>query len=171
MRKFILISLYSVAVLLFISCKKTEGFNSLTDNQPSVAVNVSNAFDYLPAPTVLSSKAQNKITITLQLPDNTGGRTIKEINKIAASTTANYSAIFNGTVVGTSTSQLWSNTVIPVNATSYTFNTTIDEYKTKTGTTATPASNAFLGRDFYFLLTLDDGSQIIPRNTRVWVVD
>lgn len=171
MRKFISITLYSLVILSFISCKKTEGFNSLTDNQPSVPVNVSNAFDYLPAPTVQVSKASNQITITLQLPDNTGGRTIKEINKIAASTTANFSAIYNGTVVGTSTSQLWSNTVIPVNATSYTFNTTIDEYKIKTGTAATPASNAFLARDFYFLLTLDTGEQIIPRNVRVWVVD
>jgi hypothetical protein len=65
---------------------------------------------------------------------------------------------------------LWSATPIPVNATSYTFTTTFDEYKTKTAS-ATPASNALLGRDFYFLLTLDDGTTVITQNLRVWVVD
>lgn len=133
-------------------------------------VTVANAYDYLPSPTVKASKAENKITITLQIPAESG-RKIKEINKIAASTTANYTAIYSGTAVGTGTTQLWSNTPVAVNATSYTFSTTFDEYKAKTGTTATPASNAFLGRDFYFLLTLDNGQTIIPMYTRVWVVD
>lgn len=157
-------------MILAVACKKTEGFNSLSDNRPEVPVTVSNAFDFLPAPTVKASKAENKITITLQVPAESG-RKIKEINKIAASATANYTAIYSGSVVGTTTSQLWSNTAIAVNATSYTFTTTFDEYKLKTGTATTPASNAFLGRDFYFLLTLDNGQTIIPMYTRVWVVD
>jgi len=106
----------------------------------------------------------------LQVPESTG-RKIKEITKIAASTTANYTAIYSSTTVGTGTTQLWSNTPIPVNGTSYTFNTTFDEYKTKTAGTTTPASNAFLNRDFYFLVTLDNGQTIIPMYTRVWVVD
>ena len=158
-----------MASLLFMGCKK-EGFGPLTDNRPDVPVTVANVYDYRPAPTVKASKAENKISITLQIPSGTG-RTIKEVTKIAASTTANYTAIYSGTTVGTSTSQLWSLTPVPVNATSYTFSTTFDEYKTKTGTTTTPASNALLGRDFYFLITLDNGQTIIPQNIRVWVVD
>ena len=154
---------------LLESCKK-EGFGPLTDNRPDVPVTVTNVYEYRPAPTVKASKAENKITITLQIPSSTG-RTIKEVTKIAASTTANFTAIYSGTTVGTSTSQLWSVTPIAVNAISYTFTTTFDEYKTKTATTTTPASNALLARDFYFLLTLDNGQTVIPQNTRVWVID
>jgi hypothetical protein len=155
----------------FASCKKDYGpLGPMTDSRPDVPVTVANVYDYRPAPTVKASKVENKISITLQIPSETG-RTIKEITKIAASTTANFTAIYSGTVVGTGTTQLWSNTPIAVNATSYTFNTTFDEYKTKTGITTVPNSNALLGRDFYFLLTLDNGQTVIPQNVRVWVVD
>ncbi|HYC29086.1 MAG TPA: hypothetical protein VEB42_09720 [Chitinophagaceae bacterium] len=159
----------AAAFLVLTSCKK-EDFGALSDNRPDVPVTIANVYEYRPAPTVKASKAENKIAITLQIPAESG-RTIKEITKIAASTTANFTAIYSGTVVGTSTSQLWSNTPIVVNATTYTFTTTFDEYKTKTATTTTPASNALLGRDFYFLLTLDNGQALIPQNVRVWVVD
>ena len=170
MKKLIQYSFCFLILVSAISCKKKEGFNSLSDNKPEVPVTVANAYDYLPAPTIKASKAENKITITLQIPESSG-RKIKEITKIAASTTANYTAIYSGTAVGTGTTQLWSNTPIPVNGLSYTFNTTFDEYKTKTGGTTTPGSNAFLNRDFYFLVTLDNGQTIIPMYTRVWVVD
>jgi hypothetical protein len=171
MKKLIQYNFWFLILLFAVSCKKTEGFNSLSDNKPDVPVTVANAYDYLPSPTIKASKAENKITITLQIPE-ASGRKIKEVTKIAASSTANYTAIYSGTAVGTGTSQLWSNTPIPVNGTSYTFNTTFDEYKTKTAGSATaPASNAFLNRDFYFLLTLDNGQTVIPMYTRVWVVD
>jgi hypothetical protein len=127
-------------------------------------------YDYRPAPTVKASKAENQIKIILEIPASTG-RTIKQITRIAASTTANYTAIYSGTTVGTATTQLWSITPINVNSTTYTFTTTFDEYKLKIGSTATPASNALLGRDFYFVLKLDNDQEIIPTNTRVWVVD
>jgi hypothetical protein len=158
-----------VSVIAFSSCKK-DGFGPLTDNRPTVPVTINNVFDYRPSPTVKASKAENQIKIVLEIPANSG-RTIKEIRKIAASTTANYTAIYSGTTVGTSTSQLWSNTPITVNSTTYTFTTTFDEYKTKTGVTTTPASNTLLGRDFYFVLRLDNDQDIIPTNVRVWVVD
>ena len=170
MRKIIAYTSIYILLIAAVSCKKTEGFHSLTDNPAEVPVTVSNVYDFLPTPTVKASKAENKIIITLQIPPEKGKK-IKEITKIAASTTANYTAIYNGTAVGTGTSQLWSNTPIPVNATTYTFTTTFDEYKTKTATTATPASNTLLGRDFYFMLSLDSGETIISMNIRVWVVD
>jgi hypothetical protein len=158
------------AIVVFSSCKK-DGFGPLSDVRPEVPVTVANVFDYRPAPTVKASKLDNKIIITLQIPANKG-RTIKEVTKIAAAATGNYSAITTATAVGTgNNTHLWSNTPITVNATSYTFQTTFDEYKLKTGTTTTPASNALLGRDFYFSLTLDNGEVVIPQNVRVWVVD
>ena len=164
------VSLLLLGILVFSSCEKKEGFQPLTDNRPNVPVTVTNVYDYRPSPTVKASKAENKITITLEIPASTG-RKIKEVSKIAATTTANYTAIYSGTTVGTGTTQLWSNTPVAVNNTTYTFTTSFDEYKIKTGVTATPASNALLGRDFYFLLTLDNNQQVIPTNIRVWVVD
>jgi hypothetical protein len=164
---FYLLILASVTGLT--SCKK-DGFNGISDVRPDVPVTVANIFEYRPAPTVKASKAQNKIEIVLTIPSSTG-RTIKEVSKIAASATANFTAIYSATTVGTATSQLWSNTPIPVNSTSYTFTTTFDEYKAKTATTTNPASEALLARDFYFLLTLDNGQTVIPQNVRVWVVD
>ncbi len=165
--------IYFLAVIAYslTACKKDYGpLGPTTDSRPEVPVTVSNVYDFRPAPTVKASKAENKITITLQIPAETG-RTIKEVTKIAASTTANFTAIYSGTAVGIGTTQLWSMTPIPVNATTYTFTTTFDEYKLKTGVTTVPASNALLGRDFYFLLTLDNGQTVIPQNIRVWVVD
>src|SRR5437764_11150138 len=73
-------------ILLTTGCKKEEGFGPLTDSKPNIPVTVSNVFDYRPSPTVKASKAENKILITLQIPSNSG-RTIKEISKIATSTT------------------------------------------------------------------------------------
>ncbi|TDH24077.1 hypothetical protein EXU57_16485 [Segetibacter sp. 3557_3] len=163
---------FSLLILLFLAlngCKK-DGFGPLTDSRPEVPVTVANAYDYRPAPTVRASKAENKIVITLQVPASSG-RTIKEVTKIASSTTANFTAIYSGTTVGTGTGNLWSATPIPVNAQTYTFTTTFDEWKTKTGTTAVPASDMLLSRDFYFQLTLDNDQVVIPTNIRVWVVD
>ena len=170
MKRYFFFSLTLILIMNMVSCKKTEGFHSLTDFQAPVGIMVSNIYDYLPTATVKASKVENKISITIQIPSGSG-RTIKEITKIAASTTANFTAIYSGTAVGTGTSQLWSNTPIPVNATSYTFNTTFDEYKLKTATATNPASNALLARDFYFQVTLDNGESLISENIRVWVVD
>jgi hypothetical protein len=170
MKRVLSISIYSLLLLIGVSCKKTEGFGPLTDNKPAVPVTVANVYDYLPAPTVKASKAENKITITLQIPASTG-RTIKEVTKITAQATGSYGTIFTGTAVGTSATQLWSNTPIPVNSTSYTFTTTFDEYKTKKAVTGTIASNSLLAHDFYFMLTLDNGETVIPTYVRVWVVD
>ena len=154
-----------IVAAIFISACKKEGFGPLTDNKPEIPVTVANVFDYRPQPTVKASKTENKITIVLQIPDGIG-RTIKEITKIAAST--NYTAV-QGTTLGPN--GLYSNTPIQGSGVSVTFTTTFDEYKTKTNTTTTPASNALLARYFYFVVTLDNGAEIIPTPVRVWIVD
>jgi hypothetical protein len=161
------ILLFSLYVLTFTACKK-EGLNPLTDFRPVIPVTVSNVFDYRPNPTVKASKADDKITITLEIPQSSG-RTIKEITKVAAAATANFTPLQTATTV--STNGLYTNTPIPGNGRSVTFETTLTEYRTKTATTTATASNALLPRAFYFLITLDNGETIIPQFVRVWVVD
>src|ERR1044071_4356080 len=156
------LSLFLV-ILSSVSCKKQEGFGPLTDTKTDIPVTVANMSDFLLSPVVKASKAENKIVITLQIPANSG-RTIKEITKVAAAATSSYTAIQTSTV---GTSALYTNTPIPASGTSATFTTTFDEYKTKTGVTAVPTSNALLTRDFYFQITLDNGQTIYTTMVRV----
>lgn len=150
-----------VALLLIagVSCKK-DGFGPLTDNQPDVPLVVSNATDFRPGPTVRVSKATGQIQFVLSIPASSG-RTIKEITKIAAATSVT-------TIQGAT--GLYVSTPIAASGTSVTYNTTLTEYTTKTGQTV-PAVNTELGRRFYFLVTLDDNTQIISSEVRVLVVD
>lgn len=171
MRRILSINILALLIVVGSSCKKTEGFTSLTDSIAEIPVSVTNIYDYLPAPTVKASKAENKIAITLQVPS---GRTIKEVTKIAVAGTASFGPIQNGTVVGRGANQLWSNTPVPVNGSSYTFTTSFTEAQAKSptalGLTWPSASNALLGMDFYFQLKLDN-DQILTPYVRVFVVD
>ena len=162
----------SIVVFLFISvfvasCKK-DGFNGLTDVKPTIPVTVPNATEFRPTPAVRASKAAGGgITITLQVPS---GHVINEITKVAAST--NYNAVQNATTVGTSSSQLYKAGPFAGNGSNQiTFTTSISEYMTRTGTASTPASNTELARQFYFVLSVDNGQVIIPEPVRVVVTD
>ena len=160
MRSFIKYLPFVLALQLFISCEKTEGFHSLTDVKPAIPVTVPNAIDYRPNPTVKASKADGKIQIILQIPESSG-RTIKEITRVAANTA--YTAV-------QTTTGLYNSAPIPGNGTTATFNTTLSEYVTKAAGTI-PASNAELAKRFYFLITLDNNETIMPSEVRVLVVD
>lgn len=159
--------LLALSLLGLGACKK-EGLNPLSDFRPEIPVTVANVYDYRPNPTVMASKTEDKITITLEIPQSSG-RTIKEITKVAAAATANFTPIQTATTI--SANGLYANTPIPGNGTRVTFQTSFTEYKSKTGITATPASNTLLGRAFYFVVTLDNGDVILPQFVRVWVVD
>ena len=173
MKKHTTFLLALVLAMIMFSCKK-ESFNGLSDVRPAIPVTVTNAVDYRPEPTVATSlSAGGGIQIVLAIPANSG-RTIKEITRIAISTT--YTKIQG-------TTGLWNSAPIPVNSTTWTFNTSLAEYTSKGGgaipgkglnttdgqistTTGTETSNRF-----YFLITLDDGSQIIPESVRVLVTN
>jgi hypothetical protein len=147
-----------------MSCKK-EDFNGLSDVRPAVPVTVTNAIDFRPEPTVSTSiAAGGAIQIVLAIPSSSG-RTIKEITRIAASTT--YTKV-QGTV------GLYNLTAIQVGAITYTFNTTLAEYVVK-GPGTIPVVSTTAGTElanrFYFMLTLDDGSVIIPEPVRVLVTN
>lgn len=190
---------FLLLTVIMISCKK-EAFNGLSDVRPAVPVTVTNAIDFRPEPTVSTSiSAGGAIQIVLAIPASSG-RTIKEITRIAASTT--YSLLQNTlsvntvggflnafpstpgifsylslpTVAGnlTLTGGYYNLTPIPVNGVSYTFNTSLSQYFTifpvaKNNLTA--KANSELSFRLYFLITLDDNSQIIPEPVRVLVLN
>lgn len=170
MKKNFKILSFLVLMITLVSCKK-EDFNGLSDLRPAVPVTVTNAIDFRPEPTVTTSKsAGGSIQITLSIPASSG-RTIKEITKIAVAT--NYSQIQSTGTTGfyTTTPPF---TPIPVNSTTYTFNTTLAEYVLK-GPGVIPTVSTTVGTElakrFYFLLTLDDGTVIIPESVRVLVTN
>ncbi|GAC1594965.1 MAG: hypothetical protein NVS3B19_17620 [Ginsengibacter sp.] len=154
-----------LVIIAMVGCKK-EAFNGITDLRPTIPVTVTNAVDFRPEPTVSTSKsAGGKIQITLSIPASSG-RTIKEITKVVASTT--YSSIQSTTTAN------YIGAPISVGATTYTFNTSLSEYVAK-GPGVIPAVSTTAGTElakrFYFLITLDDGSVIIPESVRVLVTD
>jgi hypothetical protein len=155
-------------LVLGFSCKKASDTPGLNDYRPDVPVTVPNAWDYRPQPTIQASKAVGGvIKIILEVPS---GRTIKEISKVAATTS--YGLLQGASNVGTASSNLYVAGPLPgTNTNQITFTSSITEYMAKTGLTATPGSNAELTRPFYFILTLDNGQVVIPEPVRVFVID
>lgn len=159
------IFLLVITLFTFGSCKKDE-FNFLTQNHPDIPVTLTNLYGMFGTPTVYTSvTGGGAITITLEIP-STSGRTIKEITKVGAGTTAtNYKAVEVST-------GLYKATPIAGNGTSVTFTTSLTEFTAKTGQ-AVPnppgTSTSFLNRYFFFLITLDNGEQILPVPVRVYV--
>lgn len=147
-----------------ISCKK-DGFGGLTNSTAEIPVTVSNLYGIFTYPTVSTSlSGGGAISITLNIPA-ASGRTIKEITRIAAGTTpANYK------VVEVSTG-LYNTAPVPGSGTSVTFTTSLAEYTTKTGIAVTVAgtSTSFLGRYFFFRITLDNGQVVLSEPVRVYV--
>ena len=160
------LSFVALTALLFAGCSKQSkdsGPFPLSDVKPAIPITVSNAMDFRPEPTVSTSKsAGGTIQIVLAIP-NGSSRTIKEITKVAASTT--YTQIQS-----TGTTGFYTTGPIAGNGKTVTFNTSITEYLSKFPG-AIPASNAELARRFYFLVTLDDNSVIVTESVRVLVID
>jgi hypothetical protein len=147
------------------SCSKQD-IDPLMDLRPAVPVSITNATEFRPDPTVTTSLAAGgKIAVTLSIPA-TSGRTIKEITRIAASTS--YTKIQSGGSTG-----YYENAPIAVNGTTYTYNTTLTDYFAKFPvTTANPAAkaNSELALRLYFLVTLDDNSQLVTMPVRILVL-
>ncbi len=153
------------AILFFTGCKKDE-FNFLSVSYPEVPVSVTNLFGvYNGVPTVSTSMTGGgAITVTLSIPAESG-RTIKEVTRVGIATTPN-----NYKVVQIDQG-LYSSVPIAGSGTSVTFTTSLAEYTAKTGlaVNASGTATSFLGRYFYFLVTLDNNVQVIPLSVRVYV--
>lgn len=157
-----------LCLFIFGSCKKESTLDFFTSDaaKPAVPVTVSNLYVMTNGvPTVQTSlSGGGNITITLQIPSGSG-RSIKQITKVAlAANTTSYTVLQNATA---------AYNAAPINGsgTSVTFTTTLAEYTSKTGLTVTTSGTAtsFLARYFYFLVTLDNGDQILAVPVRVYV--
>jgi hypothetical protein len=154
-----------IGTIVINGCSKQD-IDPLLDNRPAVPVSITNAMEFRPDPTVTTSLAAGgKIQVELSIPAQSG-RTIKEITRIAASTS--YTKIQSGGSTG-----YYEATPIAVNGTSYTYNTTVADYFVKFPvSTANPAAkaNTELSLRLYFLITLDDNSQLVTMPVRILVL-
>ena len=161
-----LITSFFLVTILFAACKKEE-FGYLSQNHPAVPVTVGNLWGiYNGVPAVQTSlSGGGAITIKLDIPA-TSGRTIKEITRVALHTTPNA-----GYATVRASTGHYNTAPIAGSGTSVTFTTSIAEFTSKTGITVTTGGTAtsFLSRYFYFLITLDNGEQVIPVPVRVYV--
>jgi len=159
-----ILSLGVIITMAMASCKKDNV--SLENNFPDVPVTVTNKIGIFTAPAVSSSlSGGGAIKVVLEIPASSG-RTIKEITRVAAATA--YGS------VQTTTGLYVTGPIAGTGTTSITFNTTLAEYTTKTGLAAPTAATAgtatsFLARNFYFMITLDNGQVIVPTYVRVYV--
>jgi len=151
-------------IVSFTGCKK-DTYRGLDNTGPDVPITISDLYGIFTYPVVATSlSGSGAITIKLNIPASTG-RTIKEITRVALGTSgANY-------IVVQRTTGLYNAAPIPGNGTSATFTTSLTEYTAKTGLAVTTGGTAtsFLGRYFYFLVTLDNGEQIMSEAVRVYV--
>jgi hypothetical protein len=160
--------LYLSLLLLWTAsgCKK-DTFNFASTSHPDIPVTVANLYGvYNGVPTIATSLASGTITIGLSIPASSG-RTIREITRVGvASTPSNYKVVEQG-------SGLYNTAPIAGSGTSVTFTTSLSEYTAKTGLSVTSGGTAtsFLGRYFYFLITLDNGDQLLPVPVRIYVTN
>ena len=160
------ITMFLCFVITIASCKKDD-FGYQSQNHPDVPVTVGNLWGmYNGVPTVQTSLAGGgAITIKLDIPA-TSGRTIKEITRVAVHTTPN-----GGYATVRASTGLYNTAPIAGSGTSVTFTTSVTEFTAKTGiaVTASGTATSFLSRYFYFLITLDNGQEVIPVPVRVYV--
>jgi hypothetical protein len=157
-----------LAAVLFTSCSKERG--PLSDFKPGVPVIISNAMAFRPEPTVSTTLAATDsiITIVLSIPAS-AKRTITEISKIATSTTY-------GQINSTGTTGFYPYGTVVISGATATFKTNIREYYLNkpatlpTGSNPPPVVNKELANRYYFKITLDDGSIVIPESVRVLVL-
>ena len=160
------IIMFFVLAITIASCKKDD-FGYLSQNHPEVPVTVGNLWGmYNGVPAVQTSlSGGGTISIKLDIPASSG-RTIKEITRVALHTTSN-----GGYATVRAATGFYNTAPIAGNGTTVTFTTSLAEFTAKTGITVTTGGTAtsFLSRYFYFLITLDNGQEIIPVPVRVYV--
>lgn len=159
------ISGLALSVALLFACSKQNGFgpNYSAYNGGDVPISVQNAVGFRPDPTVTASiGGDSSITINMVLASTTG-RTIKEITKVA--TSSSYAAIQSTGAAG-----FYPVPVIPGSGATVTFKTSLSVYHTVYPKEAFKLNTELVNR-FYFRITLDDGTIVYPTPTRVLVVN
>jgi hypothetical protein len=160
---------------VFTACRDDDDFGPFNrDNRAEVPVTFPNATTYGFNPFVqVSAGGAGTVEFTMQIPE-ASGRTIQTINRVVAGPTA----INAGTVRNANSPNIIAQN-IPVNATQYTFTTNLAQLREQfTGNAAVqgiltpviPSGATYTEMAFMFLITLDDGTEIIPVQTRARVV-
>ena len=151
------------------SCKDDYIYSDLVrDNRPAVPVTFVEATTYGFNPFITTSiAAGGPIRFTLSIPASSG-RTIKEITRIVGGATGINVATLNAATAASS----YNAAPIAGTGTTAVFTTTLADFKTKYPTVATApvALPNYTEIQFLFLVTLDDGTQIVPEPVRVRVV-
>jgi hypothetical protein len=144
------------------------------DNRPEVPVTFPGAATYgfnpyytasLKDTAAVITGAAPLLTVQMSVPENTG-RSIQEISKIVVGGTAiNAGSLSNRNVVAYAGP-------VPVGGTSATYTTEVRNFYIRSGRLSdaerqTIRGGGYIERALMFLVTLDDGSQIIPVQLRV----
>ncbi|GAB3945388.1 hypothetical protein GCM10028805_14380 [Spirosoma harenae] len=166
--------IYSLLLIILsissFSCKDDLIYSDLVrDNRPAVPVTFPGTTTYGFNPFITSSLAGGgPIEFTLSIPSSSG-RTIKEITKVLGGATG----ITVGNLNTATASTLYNSVPIAGTGTTAVFKTTIADFKTKYPTVATApvALPNYTEIQFLFLVTLDDGTQIVPEPVRVRIVN
>jgi hypothetical protein len=168
--RFTPILLLALLVVSNISCKDDLVYSDLVrDNRPAVPVTFPGATTYGFNPFIISSLAAGgPIQFTLSIPSSSG-RTIKEITRVVGGATGITVANLNSATAATA----YNAAPIPGSGTTAVFSTTIADFKKKYPTVATTpvALPNYTEIQFLFLVTLDDGTQIVPEPVRVRIVN
>ncbi|MCL7987971.1 hypothetical protein M8998_08475 [Sphingobacterium sp. lm-10] len=148
------------------SCEKdyTEFYS---DNRPEIPVTFEGATTHGFNPYIIVPLSNGNISFTLTIPE-TSGRTIASISRVHAGATS-----INAGGVRAAT---YLTEPIAGNGTRATFTTSIDEFRSKSAANNTLIQNFInnatltqLEIAYMFLVTLDNGQEIIPVQTRVWI--
>lgn len=149
-----------IVAIAGVSCKKKN--ISLENNLPDIPVTVVNPSGNFGGSTVNTSLTLGTIKIVLSIPKSSG-RIIKEITRVGA-----------GNIPGVvqTTKGLYSTAPIPGNGTIATFETNLNEYQVRADVAKLPdpgLATSFLPKNFYFMITLDNGQVIISTPVRVYL--
>ena len=160
--------LLGLVLLLGFSCKEDYKYSDLVqDQRPAVPVTFPGTTTFGFNPYITSSLAAGgAIQFTLSIPASSG-RTIKEITKVVGGATG-----INVGTLNTATAATAFMAAIPGSGTTVVFTTTIAAVKAKyPSVSIVPvALPNYTEIQFLFLVTLDDGTQLVPEPVRVRVV-
>ncbi len=166
MKKYIIFMLTFTA-LLFSSCEKnyTELY---TDNRPDIPVTFEGATTHGFNPFIEVPLSQDNFSLTLVIPQESG-RQIREITRVLGGAT--------GITAGAVRAATYIAAPIAGNGNRVVFNTSVAAFRASSAANNTLVqnflNNATLTRleiAFMFLVTLDDGQEIIPVQARVFLL-
>lgn len=151
------------------ACDKDFTDDIVRDNKPEIPVTFEGAttYGFNPYYTVPYNGGASEISFRITIPSNASLH-IREVTKMTAGGTA-----INAGSLSDDQVPSYLDAPVAVNGTSVTITTSIAEFNSKVPgsaiTGAPPSGSSFEERAFMFLLTMEDGSEIIPVQCRIRV--